>query len=462
MASPPLLLIVDDESAHRAMLRMMLQSWGYATNEADDGDTAVQMVKEKAYDAILSDVRMARLDGISALKEILSRNPAIPVLVMTAWSSVETAVEALRLGAYDYLTKPLDFDLLKETLQRALGHSHLATENRDLRRCLGTTKTLGILGRSPRMLEVIKMVQTVAPSDATVLITGESGTGKEVVARAIQEASTRKQKSFVTVNCAALNESLLESELFGHEKGAFTGADRQRDGRFKQADGGTIFLDEIGELPLQLQAKLLRTLQQGEIQRVGSDIPITVNVRVIAATNKNLRAEVDAAHFREDLYYRLNVIGIDVPPLRERGEDIPLLASAFLEHFALENRKEVKGFTPQAMDSLLRYKWPGNVRELQNAVERSVILCQSDYVSEHDLPLVISDAMKSHKVTETIPQQSQNTSIIASHMTLEELEKQTILTTLQETGDNKSEAARRLGITRATLHNKLKRYSIPD
>lgn len=259
------------------------------------------------------------------------------------------------------------------------------------------------------------------------------------------------------MNCAALSESLLESELFGHEKGAFTGADRRREGRFKQADGGTLFLDEIGEMPVLLQAKLLRALQQGEIQRVGSDMPSHVDVRVIAATNRELRAEVAAGRFREDLYYRLNVIGVEVPPLRERREDIPLLAMAFLERFALANRKTIKGFTPQAMDTLLKYAWPGNVRELENAVERAVILCLGEYVSERELPLAVMAGIKSDPEKEKRGTPSESNE---SGLTLDEMERAAILRTLQETGDNKSEAARRLGITRATLHNKLRRYGL--
>ncbi|MEG2140853.1 MAG: sigma-54 dependent transcriptional regulator, partial [Bilophila sp.] len=303
----------------------------------------------------------------------------------------------------------------------------------------------------------------VAPSEAIVLITGESGTGKERVARAIQEASGRRDKPFVTVNCAALNESLLESELFGHEKGAFTGADRRREGRFKQADGGTLFLDEIGELPLMLQAKLLRALQQGEVQRVGSDTPIIVDVRVIAATNRDLQEEVAEGRFREDLFYRLNVIGVEVPPLRERKDDIPLLAVAFLERFAFANRKEIKGFTPRTMDALLKYNWPGNVRELENAVERAVILCLGEYVSERELPLSVSSILKEENqavVEGEVVRQEQLCPSGQSAMTLDALERVAILRTLQETGDNKSEAARRLGITRATLHNKLRRYDM--
>ena len=369
----PLILIVDDDSPHRSMLRTVLRGWGYAVEEAEDGAAAVEQVRARAFDAVLTDVRMARLDGIAALREIREWNPSIPVLIMTAWSSVQNAVDALRLGAYDYLTKPLELDELKLALERALDHTRLARESQEPGRAQSEASSL-LLGRSEAMRELVEMVETVAPTEATVLVSGESGTGKELVARAIQAASTRRDKPFVTINCAALAENLLESELFGHEKGAFTGADRRREGRFVQAHGGTLFLDEIGEMPLSLQAKLLRVLQQGEVQRVGCDETIKVDVRVIAATNRVLADEVAAGRFREDLFYRLNVIGLEVPPLRARREDIPLLASTFLERHAAANRKTIKGFTPQAMDAMLRYGWPGNVRELENAVERAVIL----------------------------------------------------------------------------------------
>ncbi|HJA09533.1 MAG TPA: sigma-54 dependent transcriptional regulator [Candidatus Mailhella merdigallinarum] len=449
MTTQPLILIVDDDQPHRSMLRTVLRGWGYGVEEADDGTTAVALVRERAFDVVLTDVRMAHMDGITTLSQIRAWNPAIPVLIMTAWSSVESAVDALRLGAYDYLTKPLDFDVLRLSLERALDHTRLATENQELRRRL-TNQESPILGRSRPVRELVEMVETVAPTEATVLITGESGTGKELVARAIQSASLRKDKPFVTINCAALAENLLESELFGHEKGAFTGADRRREGRFVQADKGTLFLDEIGEMPLSLQAKLLRVLQQGEVQRVGSDEPLTVDVRVIAATNRVLADEVAAGRFREDLFYRLNVIGLEVPPLRARQEDIPLLAAAFLERHAAANRKSLKGFTPQAMDAMLRYSWPGNVRELENAVERAVILTTTDYVTERALPLTVQNAP---------PAAEDDLSALGS-MSLEDVEKKAIEATLRETEDNKSEAARRLGITRATLHSKLKKYGL--
>ncbi len=452
------ILVVDDDDAHRGMLGMMLRSWGYEVAECRDGAEAVAAVHEHSYDAVLTDVRMAGMDGIAALKGILAYNPALPVILMTAYSSVETAVDALRLGAYDYLIKPLDFDALRETLQRAIDHSRCSVENRELRRQLSEASAgPEILGRSAAIEELRFIIATVAPTEATVLICGESGTGKELVARALHQASERASRPLVTVNCAALAENLLESELFGHEKGAFTGADRRREGRFVQADGGTLFLDEIGEMPLSLQAKLLRALQQGEVQRVGSDKPLTVDVRVIAATNRNLPEEVAARRFREDLYFRLNVISIDVPPLRARSDDIPLLAAHFLQRYAERNRKSIKGFSPQALDAMLRYDWPGNVRELENAVERATILCSGDLITLRELPVSVARAADA-PLSAAQPAESGDGSLAG--LKLDDVERRAIEETLRQTGDNKSEAARRLGITRATLHNKLRKYGL--
>lgn len=448
------ILVVDDDEAHRGMLRTMLRSWGYAVEEASDGDEAVALVREKAFAVVLTDVRMARLSGINALKGILEYNPALPVVLMTAYSSVETAVEALRLGAYDYLVKPLDFDNLKSVLHQAIEHSRLSVENRELRRQLSNTASMpGIIGRSSAIAHMQEIIDTVAPTEATVLISGESGTGKELVARALHAHSSRADKIFVTVNCAALAENLLESELFGHEKGSFTGAERRREGRFAQAHGGTLFLDEVGEMPLSVQAKLLRALQQGEVQRVGSDTQLTVDVRVLAATNRDLRQEVAQKRFREDLFFRLNVISVDVPPLREREEDIPLLAAHFLEGFASRNRKVVRGFSPQALDTMLRYSWPGNVRELENAVERAVILCHGDLITGRELPSMLSCAIQ-EDARPAEPDAS------LAGLPLDAVERRAIEETLRQAGDNKSEAARRLGITRATLHNKLRKYGL--
>ena len=444
------LLIVDDDYAHRNMLKLMLENWHYRTFEVETGEDAVDFVKKQAVDLVLCDVRMTNMDGFATLLAIHEWNPAIPVVLMTAYSSVEKAVEAMKMGAYSYVTKPLDFEVLKATLYNALEHTRLKEENTQLKQALGIAQTMP-LGKSALMRSLQEMIETVDPSEATVLITGESGTGKELVAKAIQANSLRKNQAFVTINCAALAENLLESELFGHEKGAFTGADKMREGRFVQADNGTLFLDEIGEMPLALQVKLLRVLQNGEIQRVGSDKVKIVDVRIIAATNRNLQKEVEAGRFREDLYYRLNVIALEVPALRERKDDIPLLAQKFVENFARANRKSIKGFSPQAMDMLMRYDWPGNVRELENAMERAVILTVGEYVTERSLPLAIQQMTGNMAA---VP------SGILANKSLDDIEKEAISATLAETADNKSEAARRLGITRATLHSKLKKYNL--
>ena len=447
------ILVVDDDPAHRTMLRTLLTGWGYTIFEADDGSTAIEKVHEQAFDLILMDIRMITVSGLEALNEIKAFNPAIPVIIMTAYSSVETAVEALKSGAYDYLTKPLDFDELRLAMERAMDHRQLREENRMLRESLGNHfDRQNIIGRSPAMVKLLEMVAQVAPSEATVLITGESGTGKEMIAGAIHFNSPRKEGPFVKLNCAAITETLLESELFGHEKGAFTGAHKRKEGRFRQAHGGSIFLDEISEMSLAMQVKLLRVLQEREITRVGGEEVIKVDVRLIAATNKDLLQEIEAGRFREDLFYRLNVVTLNMPRLRERSEDIPLLAQHFLMMFSEKNSKEIKGFTPQAMDRLLKYDWPGNVRELMNAVERSVVLATSEYLDEKDLPLVLKEGASGGKAP---PEQ-----VIPGDLPLEEVEKASILKTLELTGGNKSEAARRLGITRRTLHKKLKKYGV--
>ena len=321
-------LVVDDDPGHRGMLEALLGRWGLAVTSAGDGKEAVARVCERPFDVVLMDIRMPDMDGITALKEIRKYNPAVPVVLMTAYSAVESAVEAMKSGAVDYLIKPLDFDQLKSTLFKTLEHSEAVRSGERF-----PVPVEGIVGNSPAVRRMLEMIHTVAPSEATVLINGKSGTGKELVARAIHNQSQRKDGPWVAVNCAALTESLLESELFGHEKGAFTGADKRRDGRFLQADGGTLFLDEIGEISLLMQVKLLRAIQQREIQRVGGDATLKVDVRIVAATNRNLLDEVAAGRFREDLYYRLNVVSIQVPSLQERSEDIPLLAEHFLKVF---------------------------------------------------------------------------------------------------------------------------------
>lgn len=445
-------LIVDDDHAHRTMLRTLISGWGYVVDEADDGSRAIEKVRARAFDLVLMDIRMITVSGLEALVEIKIINPAIPVIIMTAYSSVESAVEALKNGAYDYLTKPLDFDELRISIARAMDHTRLREENRRLKENLGGQfDRQNIIGRSQAMVRLLETVAQVAPSEATILITGDSGTGKEMIAGAIHYNSPRKENPFIRINCAAITETLLESELFGHEKGAFTGAYRRKEGKFRLAHGGSIFLDEVSEMTLSMQVKLLRVLQEREITRVGGEEVVHVDVRVIAATNKDLLQEIEKGRFREDLYYRLNVVTLKMPRLQDRREDIPLLAQHFLKYFAERNHKQIKGFTPQAMDRLLKYEWPGNVRELMNAVERGVVLSRADYIGEEDLPLLTSDSAGK----ESIP-----TEIIAADISLEEVEKATILNTLESVRGNKSEAARRLGITRKTLHKKLKAYGM--
>ncbi|WP_410733775.1 sigma-54-dependent response regulator transcription factor ZraR [Citrobacter freundii] len=437
------ILVVDDDISHCTILQALLRGWGYEVALAYSGRAALEQVRERVFDLVLCDVRMAEMDGIATLKEIKALNPAIPVLIMTAFSSVETAVEALKTGALDYLIKPLDFDRLQETLEKALAH----TREMGAELPSASAAQFGMIGSSPAMQKLLNEIAMVAPSDATVLIHGDSGTGKELVARGAggrPPRRPRRDKPLVTLNCAALNESLLESELFGHEKGAFTGADKRREGRFVEADGGTLFLDEIGDISPLMQVRLLRAIQEREVQRVGSNQTIAVDVRLIAATHRDLAEEVSAGRFRQDLYYRLNVVTIEMPALCQRREDIPLLAEHFLQRFAARNRKAVKGFTPQAMDLLIHYDWPGNIRELENAIERSVVLLTGEYISERELPMAIAATpIKTEFSGEIQP--------------LVDVEKEVILAALEKTGGNKTEAARQLGITRKTLLAKISR-----
>jgi two-component system, NtrC family, response regulator HydG len=452
-----IILVVDDDIGHLTMLQTLIASWGYRVETLTDGSAAVQRVESGPVDLILMDVRMTAMSGIEALKRIKAYNPSIPIIIMTAYSSVSSAVEALKAGAYDYLIKPLDFEALKLGVERAREHAGLKAENRQLKARLGTAfHADSIIGQSAAMKSMTDMLAMIAPSDATVMITGESGTGKELIARSIHFNSPRKDKPLVVVNCAAITETLLESELFGHEKGAFTGADRKRDGRFQQAHGGTLFLDEIGETSAAMQVKLLRAIQEREIQPVGGTQTFHVDVRIIAATNRDLAHQVQQGLFREDLFYRLNVVALEVPPLRRRLEDIPLLAQHFLNRFAEKNRKTIKGFSPQAMDMLIKHDWPGNVRELENAVERAVILMTGEFITEKHLPLSI---VQSHGSSRQNPAHALASGIAPEDTpSLDEIEREFILSTLKAAGGNKSEAARRLGITRKTLHNKLKQY----
>ena len=445
------ILVVEDDPAHAHMLKTLISDWGYDVHLADDGDTGVEKVTSHSFDMVLLDMKMKRMSGMEALAKICEFNPSLPVIMMTAYSSVDTAVEALKIGAYDYLTKPLDFDKLKLTIERVLERIFLQSENKSLKERLKSTSFHhNILGKSTAMAALLDTLHMVAPTDANVLVTGESGTGKELVSAALHENSPRKGRPFVRINCAAITQTLLESELFGHARGAFTGADKKRKGKFLQADKGSILLDEIGEMSLSMQAKLLRVLQEKEITPVGSDETIQVDVRVIAATNRDLKTMAEKGEFRQDLFFRLNVVSLDIPPLRNRPEDIPELALHFLDHFSRKNRRDINGFAPDAMDAMIRYAWPGNVRELMNAVERAVVLARTDFITRADLTFAGREA-------------SQDTALSSpgrslENMPLSSIEKAAVLSTLASANGNKSETARRLGITRKTLLKKLKAY----
>jgi len=448
------ILVVDDEPSQRKMLQANLSLDGYQVFEADDGTSAINRVSEEFFDLILMDNRMSQMDGIDALREIKKISPGIPVIIITAYASVETAVQALQAGAHDYLTKPLDIDELRFKVQQSLEFWRLKEDNiLQKRRIENLFDASRIVGRSQKMKDVLETVAMVAPTEASVLILGESGTGKELIANALHQGSTRTDKRFIKVNCAALPETLLESELFGHEKGAFTGAIGRRPGRFELADSGTIFLDEIGEMTLSTQAKLLRVLQEREFEPLGSTKTVKVDIRIIAASNKILGEEVKKGTFREDLFYRLNVVPIYLPPLRERKEDVPLLIEHFLSIYNEKNGRRLHGFHPRALDALMRYAWPGNIRELENVVERAVILTRDDYVPFSELPEAI-------RGTDGDPLSDQFREGIRPGMTIREMEKELIIKTLEDNDGNRTRASRVLGITRRTLQHKLKEYDL--
>jgi len=452
MDEKPKILVVDDEDSHRIMLRAVLSEDGYAVTEAADGTDAIMAVEKEAFDVILLDIRMTTMDGIEALTEIRKMSPLVPVLIMTAYASVKTAVEALKAGAFDYLTKPLDIEELKILIEKTLEHYHLRAENLVLKERLGDRFDFTrIIGRSPKMKSLLDTLAMVAPSDATVLIMGESGTGKEVVANAIHHNSPRAGQPFIKVSCASLPETLLESELFGHKKGAFTGAVYRREGRFQLAHRGTIFLDEVGEMSRATQMKLLRALQEKEFEPVGSAQTIKVDIRVIAATNKDLEKDVKDGRFREDLYYRLNVVPIVLPPLRERKEDISPLTDHFLALYGEKNRKSLKGISGKALDLLVRYDWPGNIRELENCIERAVIMAREEVIVPADFPPQIQMLSR---------EEGTNGFNIPSGISLEEMERALIVKTLAETDGNRTRASEILGINRRTLQNKLKQYGL--
>ncbi len=454
MIPKPRILVVDDEESHRIMLRAVLQDAGYETAEAGEGSEAVRKVEQEAFDLILMDIRMGDMDGIEALTEIRKISPRVPVLIMTAYASVKTAVEALKAGAFDYLTKPLDIEELKILIEKALEIYHLREENIALKERLASRFDFSkIIGSSRTMKEVFETLSLVAPSDATVLILGESGTGKELVANSIHQNSSRSAQRFIKVSCAALPETLLESELFGHERGAFTGAIARREGRFQLAHRGTIFLDEVGEMSAAIQMKLLRVLQEKEFEPLGSTQTLKADVRVIAATNKNLDKEVKEGRFREDLFYRLNVVPVVLPPLRERKEDIPALAEHFFAIYREKNHKDLKSISGKTMDLLVRYDWPGNIRELENCIERAVIMARGEVIAPVDLPLNIQ-ALSNGKEIQGLQ--------FPLGVSLEAVEKALILRTLEDTGGNRTRASEILGINRRTLQNKLKEFGMQE
>jgi len=443
------ILVVDDEASARSGLAKLLQQEGYEVETAADGLQALELVAEKAPNLIVTDLKMPNMDGMQLVAKVHEQNPDIPSIVTTAFSDVSSAVQAMRAGAEDYLTKPIDFDALLLAVERALQRRELATEAENLRRQLRTRDHAGLeglLGTSPAMQRVYAMAKQVAPSRATVLITGESGTGKGELARALHALSPRAKAPLVSLHCSALAESLLESELFGHEKGAFTGADRRRIGRFEQADGGTLFLDEIGEIPAATQVKLLRVLQEKTFERVGGNETVKVDVRVVAATNKDLAAEVREKRFREDLYYRLNVVHIEMPSLRLRGQDVTVLAEHFLRKFARENHRQIDSLSPAARAKLMAHRWPGNVRELENAMERAVVFSDGDVVEADALPF---DAAPDSPDGIRIP-----------GATLAELEKHAILTTLEAAQGSTSRAAEILDISVRTIQYRLHEYGV--
>jgi DNA-binding NtrC family response regulator len=449
-ARKPVILIVDDEKNSREGLARALQR-NYQVLLADHGQRALDILGAQPVDILLSDVRMPGMDGLTLLQRALARTPQPVCIMLTAYGTIEMAVEAMKRGAYDFMTKPINLDRLDILLKRALHARDVETENRQLREQLDHKYGVDqIVGQSPAMIEVFDTVRQVAPSRATVLIQGESGTGKELVAHAIHRLSPRSKGPYVAVHCAALSHTLLESELFGHEKGAFTGATERRRGRFEMADGGTLFLDEVSEIDAAIQVKILRVLEERNFERVGGQETVEVDVRLVAATNRDLQKMVSEGKFREDLFFRLYVVVINLPPLREREGDIPLLVDHYVRSLAKENGKTIEGLTPDAMEMLRTYPWPGNVRELRNAIERMVVLARGDRLTVRELPAAIRENSSRAGVTFTARE----------GLTLDGAEKQMILNALRKHEENRTRAARELGISRRTLHRKLNDYGL--
>src|SRR5438270_4906772 len=436
------ILVVDDEKPQRDILQEILTSAGYDVTSAASGEAAMKFAKERSFDLALTDLKMTGMDGIELLQQLLALDSSIIVILLTAHGTIDSAKDALRRGAFDYLQKPFDRERLLQTIKRALG----TLDQIDVE----------IISASPKMEAVKKMILKVARSSSTVLIRGESGTGKELIARAIHNQSPRSSDMFQAVNCAAINENLLESELFGHEKGSFTGAHAEKKGLFEVADRGTLFLDEIGELDVGMQAKLLRALQERRIRRVGGTHELPIDVRVVAATNRDLRAIVSDGRFRDDLYYRINVLSIDVPPLRERRDDIPVLIDYFLKKHTRNTSRLVRGLTPETRRLLMSYSWPGNVRQLESAIERAILLCEGDLITVDDLPLEVRQ--------EARPQAEGAFKLPPEGISFEEVEKNLILQAMDQTDYNITKAAKPLGLTLRTLQYRLGKFGIkrPD
>jgi len=446
------ILVVEDEKVQLDTLAGFLAKLGYRVLKSSSPAHALDMARGAAVDLVLTDFKMPGMTGVQLLEALKKMNPGIDVIIMTAYGSVESAMEAMKLGAVDYITKPIDLYQLKGMIRNTLERKVLVSENRLLRQQLLERFSFeGIVSQSSAMSQVLNIAGRVASSTATVLITGETGTGKELIAKALHFASPRCERPFIAVNCAALSENLLESELFGHEKGAFTGADRQRKGRFEAAEGGTLFIDEVGEIPLSLQVKLLRVLQEKSFERVGSSLAVPTNVRIVAATNRDLEAMVREGKFREDFYYRLNVVAIRIPPLRERREDIPPLIDVFIQRLAAENGKHVAGVSREAMDMLMKYFWPGNVRELENIMQQSVVLCRQDTITSEDLPPRVHE-LRSEKGAHQ--EEGRFTEKVEAY------EQSLIINALKEAGGIQTRAAELLGMGERHLRYKLKKYGM--
>ncbi|WP_138431055.1 sigma-54-dependent transcriptional regulator [Fodinibius saliphilus] len=448
------ILVADDETSIRESLTIVLEDEGYNCIAVKDGKEAIQAIDENSFDIIISDLKMPNESGLDVLEYALQNSSDTLTIIITAHATIETAISALRKGAADYILKPLDFDEVLIRIENLLEHKNVIQENKYLREQIDQEYNFNhIIGESDAMKKVYKMVERVSSANSNVLVTGQSGTGKELVARAIHSSSDRSDKPFLAINCGAIPEDLVESELFGHKKGAFTGASADKDGVFVAANGGTVFLDEIAEIPLNLQVNLLRVLQEREVKPVGSNKTLNFDTRIISATNQNLEEEVEKGNFRDDLYYRLNVVELPLPPLQQRRDDIPLLAHHFLKKYNKELKRNLKGISSEAMSAMMAYQWKGQVRELENVIERSVLLSDSNYLQLEDLPASIRDASGSEDINLDSEKLDQAVRVFEKHH---------IKSMLKRTEGNKSEAARLLGIDPSTLYRKMERLGLSD